>query len=174
VGHPNEGPPFEHTPEPDSELEIDTPLERQLKFSLGQGYTLFSVIFSLELSDGQRPFFYPARAKFDTGCPDCLISEALVKRHKLEKWLANSVEERTYIGLGNVEVVSKFQLQLNWSAHNERTLRTNVFYVVAHSPFELLLGEHFRKANDKLLPALPIRLLNKKNKGQLPRKVSNA
>ncbi|KAH6720994.1 hypothetical protein BKA61DRAFT_709693 [Leptodontidium sp. MPI-SDFR-AT-0119] len=139
--------------------------QTSLRFSPGSG-TLFSITFSLDVPDGDRPLFYPARAKYDTGCPDCLISAAVIRKFNLESCLENVETERQYTGLGNVEVISKSQVNLNWSANNETVSRRNTFYVVADSPFELLLGEDFMMANSPLLPALPIRLLNGKSKAQ--------
>ncbi|KAG4441731.1 hypothetical protein IFR05_002774 [Cadophora sp. M221] len=140
--------------------------QTSLRFSPGSG-TLFSVIFSLDVIDGDKPLFYPARAKYDTGCPDCLISEGVIRKFDLENCLESLETERQYIGLGNVEVISKSQVHLNWSANNETVSRRNSFYVVADSPFELLLGEDFMMANSPPLPALPIRLLNGKSKGRV-------
>ncbi|KAH7400199.1 hypothetical protein BKA64DRAFT_671343 [Cadophora sp. MPI-SDFR-AT-0126] len=141
----------------------DTPPHR---FQPGSG-TLFSVTFFVDVPAGDRPQFYAARAKYDTGCPDCLITEAVIRKHQLEGYLQTADPERLYTGLANTEVRSSSQIQLNWSANNETLSRRHTFYVVPDSPFELLLGEHFMTANSPLLPALPVAcLLKEKTKAQ--------
>ena len=137
------------------------------RYRLGSG-TLFSITFSVDVSAGEKPLFYPARAKYDTGCPDCLISESIVRKHHLESSLESFKVARRYTGLGNFEVTSTKQICLIWSVNNETVSRKNTFFVVADSPFELLLGENFMLANSPMLPALPIRLLHDKNKGKIP------
>jgi hypothetical protein len=129
------------------------------------GFSIFSVTFTLDVAEGKRPIFYPAKAKFDTGCVDCLITEAVIRKYNLDEWREKCVE-RTYLALGNSEVISNSLLHLNWSANNETTLRRNLFYVVADSPFELLLGETFMNDNSRFIPALPVRLRFGKSKGK--------
>jgi hypothetical protein len=143
---------------PESQLEI--PLSEGLRF--GGGSSLCNVSFSLDPNPGERPVFFPARVKFDTGCDDNLISESLVRKYNLQPW-QKPIPARTYLTLGNSRTVSTFQLKLNWSANNEELLRTDLFNVVPDSPFELLLGEQFIRANNNLFnrtmrTAFPIRL----------------
>ncbi|KAL2066005.1 hypothetical protein VTL71DRAFT_2076 [Oculimacula yallundae] len=142
-----------------SDALLGTNSQAQLRFSPGAS-TLISVIFSATVSSEEKPFFFPGRAKFDTACPDCLISSTIIERYKLEDRLDENEVARTYIGLGNVQVISTHQLHLNWSANNEAISRQNIFYVVADSPFDFILGENFMSANSPLIPAFPVCMLN--------------
>jgi hypothetical protein len=148
-----------------SEVETQPLLQGKLKF--GSGSSFFNASFSLEPKDGERPIFYAARAMFDTACPDDLISQTLINQRGLESRL-ESIPTRTYTGVGGFKVQSSFRLLINWSAENETLLRQNAFFVVPESPFELLLGESFIKANKDLFnqtmhTSFPTRLLGRDN-----------